>query len=271
MKGENTMKKAFVFMLVFLLAGPACSALPANTIIGSGNVIRQIFEVSGFDQIQLDTVGTVQIVQGDSDSLTIETDDNILPYLNVKVPGDTLILVGKNNTNLEPSLSITYYLTVKDIQAITTNTSGDITADSIAADKFDIFVNGSGDVQLDRADVQQLSISSDGSGQVTVDELAAETVSAQILASGNIQLSGKADSLDLKSSGSGDALLDDLQTSNVHADFQASGHASLWVLSTLDVAIGGSGNISYYGTPDITQNLTGTGQLISLGEKLASQ
>src|SRR5215208_5991320 len=189
MKGENTMKKFLVFMLVFLLASLACSALPANTIVGSGNVISQSFEVSGFDQIQLETVGTVQIVQGDSDTLTIETDHNILPYLNVKVAGDTLILIGKNNTNLEPSRSITYYLTVKDIHAITTNTSGDITADAIAAEEFNIFVNGSGDVTLDRADVQQLSISSDGSGHVTIVELAAETVSAQILASGNIQLS----------------------------------------------------------------------------------
>ncbi len=265
------MKKSLIFMLLFLLAGPACSALPANTILGSGNVIRQTFDVSDFDQIQLETIGVVQIVQGDSDSLTIETDDNILPYLNAKVVGDTLILIGKNNINLEPSISITYYLTVKDIHAITTNTSGDITADSIAADKFNIFVNGSGDVRLDRADVQQLLISSDGSGHVNIDELAAETLSVQILASGNVELSGNAVSLDLKSSGSGDALFNDLQTADTRADFQASGHASLWVLSTLDVAIGGSGNVSYYGTPDITQNLTGTGQLISLGEKSASR
>ena len=265
------MKRSLIFMLVFLLASPACSALPANTIIGSGNVIRQTFEVSGFDQIQLDTIGTVQIVQGNSDSLTIETDDNIMPYLNVKVAGDTLILIGKNNTNLEPSISITYYLTAKDIRAITTNTSGDISADSVAADKFDIFINGSGDVQLDRADLQHLSISSDGSGDVTIDELAVETVSVQILASGNVQLSGNAVSLDLKSSGSGDALLDDLQTSNAQADFQASGDASVWALEALDVSIAGSGNVSYYGTPALTQNLTGSGRLTALGEKSSSQ
>lgn len=265
------MKKSIIFLIVLLLASPACSALPANTIIGSGNVIRQSFDVSGFDQIQLDTVGTVQIVQGDSDSLIIETDDNILPYLNVKLAGDTLVLAGKNNINLEPSISITYYLTVKKIRAITTNTSGNISAESIAADKFNIFLNGSGDVTLDRADVQQLSISSDGSGHVTIKELAVETVSAQILASGNIQLSGKAVSLDLKSSGSGDALLKDLQTSNAHAALQASGDASLWALETLDVLIAGSGNVSYYGTPALTQHLTGSGQLISLGEKLSSQ
>lgn len=265
------MKKSLIFMFVLLLASTACSALPANTIIGSGNVIRQTFDVSGFDQIQLETVGTVQIVQGDSDSLIIETDDNILPYLNVKVAGDTLVLIGKNNTNLEPSRSITYYLTVKNIRAITTNTSGNISAESITADKFNIVLNGSGDVTLDRADVEHLSISSDGSGHVTISELAVETVSAQILASGNIQLSGKADSLDLKSRGSGDALLKDLQTSEAQADLQASGNAWVWALETLDVTIAGSGSASYYGTPALTQNLTGSGQLTALGEKSSSQ
>ena len=261
------MKKFLIFMMIFLLASPACSALPANTIIGSGNVIRQTFDVSGFDHIQLDTVGTVQIVQGDSESLSIETDDNILPYLNVQVAGNTLVLIGKNNTNLEPSISITYYLSVKDIHAITTNSSGDIAAAAIATDKFDIFVNGSGDITLDRADVQGLSIASDGSGHVTIAELAVETVSAQILGSGNVQLSGKADSLDLQSRGSGDALFKDLQTADVNAALQASGDASVWALRTLDVAIAGSGNVSYYGKPLLTQNLTGSGQLTSLGEK----
>lgn len=261
------MKKSLIFVIVLLLANSACSALPANTILGSGNVIRQTFEVNGFNQIQLETVGTIQLVQGDSDSLTVETDDNILPYLNVKVAGETLVLIGKNNINLEPSVSITYYLTVKNIRAITTNSSGNISADLITADKFNIFVNGSGDVSLDRANVQQLSIASDGSGHVTIAELAGETVYAQILASGNIQLSGEAHSLDLKSTGSGDALLKDLQTSDVQADLQASGDAWVWALETLDVAIAGSGDVSYYGTPALTQNLTASGQLTALGEK----
>jgi len=39
------------------------------------------------------------------------------------------------------------------------------------------------------------------------------------------------------------------------------------VLESLDVVINGAGEVSYFGSPDVTQSITGTSSLTSLGDK----
>jgi hypothetical protein len=41
----------------------------------------------------------------------------------------------------------------------------------------------------------------------------------------------------------------------------------IWVLDSLDVGINGVGEVSYFGSPNVTQSITGNGSLTSLGDK----
>ena len=85
---------------------------------GSGNIVTQSFDVSGFDQIELNTIGDVHIEQGDSESLTIETDDNILPLLEVQVKDGKLILRAQDGADFAPSNTITFRVTVRELLAV---------------------------------------------------------------------------------------------------------------------------------------------------------
>ncbi|MEG1053687.1 MAG: DUF2807 domain-containing protein, partial [Janthinobacterium sp.] len=68
------------------LAIPAAPALASpldwisgNSIQGSGKLQKQTREVGSFRAVALNVPGTVELRIGNTDSVTIEADDNILP------------------------------------------------------------------------------------------------------------------------------------------------------------------------------------------------
>ncbi len=260
------MKQYSLALVAILIASLACNVGTPNTVQGSGNIITQTFDVSGIDQVELSTVGEVHIEQGDTESVTVETDDNIMPLLIVKVEGSKLALSSKENKNIEPS-AITFNVTVKELSNVIANSSGDIFTGPIKGNSLDVLVNASGDVNLESVEVKDFSVTSGGSGNVTVDKVDADSVHTDARASGNIQIAGTATSHKVEVGGSGDVLAGDLQTSATEIVVQASGDVTVWVVDTLDVSISGSGNVKYYGSPAVTENTTGSGALTALGEK----
>jgi hypothetical protein len=257
----------FAFFLFVLLTSAACSFDLLSTVRGSGDIQSQSFDVRGFDQVELATIGEVYIEQGDSESLTIETDDNILPLLAVKVKNGKLTLSTKDRVNLRPSGTITYRLTVKTLTTIVADSSGDLAAGPLAGERLEVLSNASGDVSLESVQVDELVITSRGSGDVTVNETETGSVLAQLTSSGDVKIAGKTTSLRIQSEGSGDLFAGDLQASGVEAELQSSGNATIWAVDKLDMAVDGSGDVAYYGSPRMTSSLGGSGDLRSLGEK----
>jgi len=46
-----------------------------------------------------------------------------------------------------------------------------------------------------------------------------------------------------------------------------SGYATVWATGTIDGQISGSGNVKYYGRPQTSVSISGSGKIESLGEK----
>lgn len=262
------MKRLACIFLVLLFTNVACSFQPLEQIDGSGNIVKKSFDVQGFKKIELDTIGDVYLEQGATDSLMVETDDNILPLLEAHVDGDTLILREEGiGHNFKPSKKLAYTISVRDLTKVTTNASGNIHAGAVRTDNLFVMATGSGDVTLESVIAPQLWIESDGSGSVTIDQLKAESVQANTRGSGNIKLVGNANTLQINSDGSGDVLTGNLHASQCDITIHGSGDAFVWVDDTLNVSINGSGTGTYYGEPTITKNISGSGKVQSLGKK----
>src|SRR5690242_12646963 len=68
-----------------LLTAGCLSISDGHTVHGSGNVVTEARPVSGFDRVSVSGAGQLKVTQGDAESLTIETDDNLLPYIRSEV------------------------------------------------------------------------------------------------------------------------------------------------------------------------------------------
>lgn len=192
-----------------------------NKIEGSGKVISETREVSGFMGIALESTGDITITQGDTESLSIETDDNILPLLTSKVENGVLVLGAKDNTSVEPSNGIRYTITVKSLERL------------------------------------ELS----GSGNVQASNLALESLSVDVSGSGNIELAGTVNSQTVNLSGSGNYNGCKLQSGGSSVTVSGSGNVTVTATDTLSVDVSGSGDVSYVGNPNVSQNVNGTGDV----------
>jgi serine/threonine-protein kinase len=79
----------FGLVLVALLAG--CTlAEKVTSITGSGNVVAQEKDITGFDKVDVSQAFKVEIRQGDTFKVVIRIDDNLVEHLEVVKEGKTL-------------------------------------------------------------------------------------------------------------------------------------------------------------------------------------
>lgn len=231
-----------LLMLVVILTLTAC-----NSAIGSGNLISETRQVSNFDRIEFSSSGDVIVTQGASESLSIETDDNVMKHVKAVVENGTLKLGIEAGTNIISTSRLIFHVGVDDLSGLT--------------------LSGSGSVESDRLDINHLDITVSGSGKVHIADLVTGDVKVDLSSSGEINLNGSAAVQAITISGSGKYLAGDVCSETVNVNVSNSGDATVCATKTLDSNISGSGSVNYYGQPKINSSRSGSGNLNNLGEK----
>ena len=262
--------KPYAYLIVlFILPALACNTLTIGNskVNGSGNITTKTYDVKDFSRVTLEGFGDVYITQGETEELSVEADDNMFAQLDIRVRGDELILGVKPNISLNPSRSIVYHLTVRDLKNITLAGSGNFYSDAVQTNDLKILLAGSGDIEVKGLSGSGLDINLSGSGNITVRKIAVTSVATSINGSGDIKLDGKADKQTIDVNGSGNYIAGDLETDSASISIMGSGNLTLWAKDKLDIRVNGSGDVSYYGRPTVDQSGFGSGNVKSLGEK----
>lgn len=245
-------KKFFMItaLLLLSLVLMACSIPVIKVVKGTGSLTTETREVGDFDSIQLNGTGKLVITQGESVALQIEAEDNILPYLESSVIGNTLQLGFHDNfwqRTLLPTEPITYSLVVTDLNALTFNGAGSLDMNQLATDELSITVNGA--------------------SQIKIKDLKADSLSIQINGTGNVGVAGEVTTQTVSIDGAGTVLNGDLKSSQANITANGLGIATVWATDHLDVTINGGGTLNYYGEPTISQNINGAADINHLGNK----
>jgi hypothetical protein len=240
-------RKSILFIVVLGSAILLATACNINVTRGSGDLITETIEVSNFDSIALGGSGEVIITQGGSETLTIETDDNVMEHIEAEVRGGTLELGYKERVGAISPTRLIFRVGVDDLTAVSISGSGDIRSDEIDTDGLEVNIGGSGDVQITN--------------------LTADEVEIKIGGSGEIDLVGQVADQNISIGGSGKYRAGDLQSETAVVRVSGSGDVTVWVTETLDVSIGGSGSVNYYGRPSVSSSTSGSGDLNNLGDK----
>ncbi|MGK5048056.1 head GIN domain-containing protein [Janthinobacterium sp. GB4P2] len=241
-----------LLLAVCALAIPAAPALASpldwissNSIQGSGKLQKQTREVGSFHGVALSVQGTVELRIGNTDSVTIEADDNILPLIETVVENGTLrIRPARRNTIFRQS-NLTIVIQARQVERISVGGSGSITATGLRAEKLRFDVGGSGSIDARDLDSRMTSISIGGSG--------------------NFKASGKTEQLTASVGGSGNIQAGRLAAREVQVSIGGSGEAEVWAKDDLTISIGGSGEVSYYGDPRISRSMQRSSSIKRLG------
>ena len=190
------MNKLWLGLLISTFAFSACLG---PRIHGNGSIKTESRNVPAFEEIQCDGSYAVDVKCRGEQSLTIETDENLLPHIKTEVHDGELHIFTKGN--LDPTDEIRLHICTPHLSGFSINGSASGTVDSIHDESFAMHINGSSKISLS-GNTKESKITINGSGKVGAFELASEEVKVRINGSGNVHLAASS-SLDVSIQGSG--------------------------------------------------------------------
>jgi hypothetical protein len=218
-----------------------------SRVAGSGQITKAQRAVQGFKGVDLEVPAQVDVIQGDVEGVSIETDDNIAPLIETVVEKDQLkVRLAQRSTGIKPTaLKVT--VRARNIESLAISGAGSFQADKIKGVSLATRISGSGDIRIRALDVDNLNVAISGSGNFTAD--------------------GRADRAYTNIAGSGDVNAANLASRNVKLAISGSGDAKVWATESLTVSIAGVGNVGYYGDAAVSQSVSGSGSVKKLGSK----
>jgi hypothetical protein len=277
----NRQTKVIAFALATLLLAACFSGMRGPSIRGSGNVKTEPRAASGFNAVELAGIGKLLVEQTGRESLSVEAEDNLLPYLTTEVRGSRLVIGMKPYTNLKPTKPVVFRLSVKGLEAVSLSGSGDIEAGALNSPQFTAGLSGSGNLSLGKVtaahfalhssgsgEFKSLGIKSDevrlddsGSGDSTIDNLETKNLNVGQTGSGSLRLSGHGDSQEIKVTGPGAYQAENLDSRTVTITLSGSGSADLKVSERLNATLTGSGSVNYSGEAEVQKTISGSGRV----------
>jgi hypothetical protein len=222
-------------LLAFLLAG--CG----KSVSGSGQIKTTTSQVSGAASVKFFGIGQLLISQGDSDSLSITTDDNLLPLLGSRLEGEILTLDQKSGEHLKPTKGIEYGPKLKALEALDWSGAGKVAISDLKVPRLVVLAAGAGEIQLTNVQVDDLILDLGGA--------------VQVVAAGQVK------NLTVQGSGAGSLDAKSLGAENATVKLSGTGNVTVNATATLDASVSGVGSITYSGTPKVTQSITGVGKI----------
>jgi hypothetical protein len=216
-----------------------------ETVRGSGTLVEEDRPVGNLSRVELTMPGTLSITGGDSESLSIEAEDNLLEYIQTDVRAGTLRIETRPGINLQATRPIRYALTVVKLDSITVTSSGDVEGDDLQSKSFSVKISSS--------------------GNVTIASLDATSLDVTISSSGNLEIrGGQVERQAIHISSSGEYLAQDLPSADAEVILSSSGSATVRVSDRLTGRLSSSGDVRYIGNPTVDVSTTSSGRVVQI-------
>jgi hypothetical protein len=249
--------------IVLLTLGSATAC--TKGIRGSGKVVEDVRQLSGFTSIRVKSSADVEIRQSTRDSVTVVTDDNIAPIIETRVIGQSLEV--DTHKSYSTRRGVRVIVEVKSLNAVYSDASGDVKLQGpFNVDALTITLSGSGDLQAsDTVTANNLKVRLRGSGDVAFDQVNAKVLDLDISGSGDFIARGKVNKQTIAIGGSGDVNAGGLEGESVSVTVSGSGDVRVWATTALNAEVRGSGDIVYRGNPaTLSKSVSGSGDITSL-------
>lgn len=234
------------FTLAVLALALATFPALAATLTGSGKPVTETRNVSGYTGVAFGLPGFLELSQGETESLVVTADDNVMPEIETVVEKGVLKIRWRSKSQSSERVTIRVKVSAKALDSIALGGPGDVTAGVLKAAK--------------------LSLSVGGSGNITAASIAAKELAVNIGGSGNILVkAGNADELSASIAGSGNLVASKLAAKKASVNVAGSGDAAVWASDSLSANIAGSGNVRYYGDAKVSRVIVGSGDVKRVG------
>ncbi|WP_299108737.1 head GIN domain-containing protein [uncultured Tenacibaculum sp.] len=214
----------------------------SKKVKGNGKVTTETRTIDEFDKVSIGGSFDVELIAGKEGKITIEGEENVIPYIETEVKGNKLKIQFKQNTNVRTTRRLLVTVPFEDIESISLGGSGNVTVNKVIK-------------------ANEVALNLGGSGNI-IAEVSADQTKASIGGSGNIKLKGRSNNFKCSIAGSGSVKAYGLETENLKASIAGSGSVQTTVNTKIKASIVGSGSVYYKGNPKVDTSTIGSGDVI---------
>ena len=232
------MKKTALFSLIILVFASSCRQIAGERVRGSGNVISENRNETGFNRLDVSGAIDVYIKQDSSTSVKVEADDNILQYVIVNSSGSTLEIHTEHNVRLKPSHKIKVYVTNPDYKELSVSGASSIRSEN----------------EISSTDALHIEITGASEGRL---ELNAPKVSVNLGGASNANLRGRTKDFEGDASGASEIRGFDLLSENANVEASGASHIEVFASVRLEGQSSGASSVNYKGNAQVNVNKSG--------------
>lgn len=219
-----------VITISVMLLASSCSGIFNRGTKGNGNVVIENRKVDVFSAIEIDGVFNVILKQGKKESVSVETDENLVDLIDVTVSEKRLVVDLKDDASIGDYTELNVFITLVDINVMDISGVGDISAENpLNLKELTLQNSGVGDIHL-VLDCDELTVNNSSVGDIT--------------------LSGKTNRFNLNNSGVGDIIAFDLSSQHTVVDNSGVGDVEVNANESVVIETSGVGNVKYSGHPN---------------------
>lgn len=208
---------------------------------GNKDLQKESRDANGFNAISSSGDFKVIVRPGDTYSVEVKAESNLLSYIETNVVDNTLKIRTRGVHSLLQNYPVEVFITTPILNGLFLSGSGMIKTGHFVSDQFSITISGSGDIDT---------------------KISTGFMKANVSGSGNIFLEGDAKVGRFVISGSGKIKSYQSQQRNCEAIILGSGELYVNTLETIDARISGSGRVLYINHPVISKSIYGSGNVL---------
>ncbi len=220
----NTMKSVFVSTLLLFFF---VSAFAQNS---------QERNVGSFSEIKVGEAINLYLIQGSSEKIRVEADEDEIDDVETRVSGGTL-KIGMKPGNYRHSVKV--YVTYRKIDGITATSASNVYSEGTV-----------------RSDQLEIAVSSAASAELEVE---AELLSISASSSGDVEISGTANQAQVKVSSAGEVDAYDLVVDEMSVTASSAGDAKVFAKKSIQAHASSGGSVRYRGNPSQSQTDSSSG------------
>jgi len=237
------MKKFVLLLLPVSMLFASCLYFGGKKVKGNGHIETDERSVSSFHSVEVRGAIDVYVSQGALQPVKIETDENLLKYVEVEQHGEKVVIKNRHGYNIRPTQKVKVFVTSPDYRSLQVSGACNIIGQTkiSTSEALDLSVSGAGDIKM---------------------EVDAPKLSADISGSGTVDLKGQTKDFELGLSGAGKARCFEMLSENTEVDISGAGSADVYASVKLDAEVSGAGSVKYKGNAsNVNQQVSGAGSV----------
>ena len=252
------MKKIFTAMMTV-------AAMVTATAAMAGNVVTETYPIkSNYTAISVTNMIEVVLLDAPKNSIRVETDERLMPYLQIVVKNGVLVLnfddqreverLRKRNLNLADTR---VYVSARGVDTFTASGMSEFEADMpIAASTITISASGMSSIDFEKVECKTFSLSISGKTEVDA-QLQADKCDLSVSGMSEVDIEGRTDRLSLRLSGMSEVSLDELHARTAEVYVSGMSEAEVNASESITGGVSGMSDLTTFGSANVNVSTSG--------------